>query len=410
MESPASRFSRFRGCVDSIGGGQVSGWAFDATSPNRALRVEILYQGQPVGSALADAFRADLLTAGLGDGRHGFTYTLPRKLSERLPPGAIEVVVEGTTEPLRVSSSARAAKAAPVPAPLIPLPGTPLVDSPFFEARLAAAQLPERVQAMARFYRENGYLVLDFEFPDFERVAARVIAQLTPHYDDVRVQDAWSFNADVRAVALHAPILELLRQLYGREPFAFQTLNFRVGSQQPLHSDAIHFNSMPERFMCGVWVAFEDVDDTNGPLVYVPGSHRLPIYKYDELGVVGSEAPKHYESAHFEQLWERLPEACGLERKTFRPRRGQALIWAANLLHGGAKQRDAKRTRHSQVTHYYFESCAYWTPLSSDPFLGRVAYRTPMNIATGRPMRNVYANRDIPAAVTDALHPQNGAS
>ena len=33
---------------------------------------------------------------------------------------------------------------------------------------------------------------------------------------------------------------------------------------------------MPEGFMCGVWVALEDMDMENGPLVYYPGSHKLP--------------------------------------------------------------------------------------------------------------------------------------
>ena len=46
-------------------------------------------------------------------------------------------------------------------------------------------------------------------------------------------------------------------------------------------------------------------------------------------------------------------------------KKGQALIWASNLLHGGSAHRDKGRTRHSQVTHYYFEGCQYYQPLSS---------------------------------------------
>ncbi len=42
-------------------------------------------------------------------------------------------------------------------------------------------------------------------------------------------------------------------------------------------------------------------------------------------------------------------------------KQGQALIWYANLLHGGAAQTDLSRSRHSQVTHYYFENCTYYT-------------------------------------------------
>ena len=47
-------------------------------------------------------------------------------------------------------------------------------------------------------------------------------------------------------------------------------------------------------------------------------------------------------------------------------RRGQTLLWASNLLHGGSPQRDKSRTRYSQVTHFFFEGCRYWTPLHSD--------------------------------------------
>jgi hypothetical protein len=39
------------------------------------------------------------------------------------------------------------------------------------------------------------------------------------------------------------------------------------------------------------------------------------------------------------------------------------VLWASNLLHGGSPQTDKKRTRHSQVTHYFFEGCRVFTPL-----------------------------------------------
>jgi ectoine hydroxylase-related dioxygenase (phytanoyl-CoA dioxygenase family) len=36
--------------------------------------------------------------------------------------------------------------------------------------------------------------------------------------------------------------------------------------------------------MCGVWVALEDIDMGNGPLIYYPGSHRVPEVTMKELG------------------------------------------------------------------------------------------------------------------------------
>ena len=54
-----------------------------------------------------------------------------------------------------------------------------------------------------------------------------------------------------------------------------------------------------------------------------------------------------------------LPIEYGLIKK------GQALIWSANLLHGGSPAKDPNRTRKSQVTHFFFEGTRYYTPLMS---------------------------------------------
>jgi ectoine hydroxylase-related dioxygenase (phytanoyl-CoA dioxygenase family) len=178
-----------------------------------------------------------------------------------------------------------------------------------------------------------------------------------------RIQDAWKVNNKVRAVALDATILGVLEGLYGRRPLPFQTLNFRVGSQQPAHSDAIHFNSQPPGFMCGVWVALEDIDMDNGPVVYYPGSQKRREITPAALGIDATfDQYRHY-TDHIAGLIEAgelgEPHYATLEK-------GQALIWASNILHGGSHQKDPNRTRHSQVTHYFFEGCRYYTPMMSD--------------------------------------------
>ena len=35
----------------------------------------------------------------------------------------------------------------------------------------------------------------------------------------------------------------------------------------------------------GVWVALENIDAENGPLVYYPGSHKLPYFSMQDLGL-----------------------------------------------------------------------------------------------------------------------------
>lgn len=405
--------ARFKGNHDAYDGICARGWAWDTKHPARRVAVVILRNGVPAAIAVADRLRPDLRDAGIGDGRYGYEIALAAEAGDVISASIVE---SEQALPGRRASAETVASAPELLATASrmqwaddPLPQVPLVESPFFEQRLAALGLPPAVREQARFYRENGYLVIDFEDAEFAARAARVVANLAERQgESVRLQDAWRFDADVRAIACNGPVMRLLGQLYGREPFPFQTLNFRAGSQQPLHSDSVHFNSMPEKYMCGVWLAFEDVDGDNGPLCYAPGSHRLPVFKYEDIGVVGSEQPRHYESTAFGRLWQELPEAHGLKRVTFHARKGQALIWAANLLHGGAPQNDPRRSRHSQVTHYYFEGCAYWTPLESDPFFGRIRYREPTDIRSGRKIANIYGGRQIPRSVLSAFDPGAG--
>jgi ectoine hydroxylase-related dioxygenase (phytanoyl-CoA dioxygenase family) len=182
-----------------------------------------------------------------------------------------------------------------------------------------------------------------------------------PYTDHIRIQDAWRRSSKVHSIARAPTILGVLRELYGREPLPFQTLNFRLGTQQAPHADAFHFNSDPPGFMCGVWVALEDIDETSGPLVYYPGSHRLPETRTSDVPM----APGEEEYAKYEQYVGEQIEREGLKPHIGTLEKGQALVWASNLLHGGSPRKDPERTRRSQVTHYFFEGCSYWTPMMS---------------------------------------------
>jgi ectoine hydroxylase-related dioxygenase (phytanoyl-CoA dioxygenase family) len=256
-----------------------------------------------------------------------------------------------------------------------------------------------RADARGAFERD-GYLVFDSGIPHevLDGVLADVGDQYEPAriengvvYTPGRIQDAWRVSRNVRAVALAPRVLSLLHELYDRVPLPFQTLNFAKGTEQAAHSDTLHFNAMPAGFMCGVWVALEDMDMDVGPLVYYAGSHRLPEVTFGRIGGLlpfllspsyerGVRLLRRFGLARSvvtprenltEALYVRYYEpyvAALIERHRLEPRyatirKGQALIWAANLLHGGSPQRDRARTRHSQVTHYFFEGCRYYRPI-----------------------------------------------
>jgi hypothetical protein len=218
-------------------------------------------------------------------------------------------------------------------------------------------------------FKRDGYLVVaDAGFPD--ALIDGIVADLDGLYQGEerieggvfyashRVGEAWKISDRVKSLALDPTVHALIEDLYGRRPMPFQTLNFRMGTEQAVHSDTIHFNSMPPGYMCGAWIALEDIDMDNGPVVYYPGSHKLPEITLKDVG------PGADEAAYTRYLAE-MVERLGLEPGYATIKKGEVLLWASNLLHGGSPQRDRSRTRHSQVTHFFFEGCKYWQPLLS---------------------------------------------
>lgn len=288
------------------------------------------------------------------------------------------------------------------------LPGVPLIESPFFTKLVTSLALDDETRRVAFDLFLQGYSVIDFPEPNFEQLTEQTKLALHDTFDwewwraeghakgiSMRAWDAWKQVQSVRDIAVNPAIIDLLSTVYGRKAWPFQTLNFPVGTQQHFHTDAVHFHSNPERFMCGVWVAMEDITLENGPLVYFPGSHKWPLFTNEHIGYCVSDHPEKPSQAIYEALWRELVEAYHARPQVFLCKKGQALIWAANLLHGGVIQQDKSRTRWSQVTHYFFEDCAYYTPMWSDPFDGLVYFRKPINIVTGQPVHSRYAGHEL---------------
>ena len=73
--------------------------------------------------------------------------------------------------------------------------------------------------------------------------------------------------------------------VYGRKPVPISTINFLKGTEQPLHSDYIHFGSTPELYLAGAWYALEDVDENNGPLTICPKSNKLSTIDFTDLNL-----------------------------------------------------------------------------------------------------------------------------
>jgi ectoine hydroxylase-related dioxygenase (phytanoyl-CoA dioxygenase family) len=145
----------------------------------------------------------------------------------------------------------------------------------------------------------------------------------------------------------------------------FQSINFLTGSEQAAHSDSIHMTTYPLGYLAAAWIALEEMTPANGPLIYFPGSHRLPYLlngTYDHGGnafVIGEEAYARYEKEVAQAI-----EQGHFERHEFIARPGDVLIWHANLLHGGKKMAVPNASRRSMAIHYFADDVVCYHELT----------------------------------------------
>lgn len=145
--------------------------------------------------------------------------------------------------------------------------------------------------------------------------------------------------------------------LFDAETCLYTSLFYERGSAQPLHRDTPYFCTRPEYRYFGMWVALEDVDEDNGPLMALEGGHLIGELDRAAIAreVLGPGVPVPTDS---QQLWDayqagvkRQGEALGLNVCTLPVKKGTTIIWHPQLPHGGAPIRDIKRTRFSFVMH-----------------------------------------------------------
>jgi len=275
----------------------------------------------------------------------------------------------------------------------------PWIESPFFEEILKTKKLSDEQLHYVRDYQKNGFVVISGILPDSlvdntredaDKKAFNPDFPIKTQRDDRRVQDFWKVSEASKELACHPKVLEMLRLFYDREPIPFQTLNFKFGSQQRAHSDTIHFSSLPARFMCGVWVALEDITEEKGPVFYFPGSHRLPEYDFSQIKT-DSRTSSYSDYIEYEDFIEKIVDANKFEKKKFLAKKGDVLIWSSNIIHGGSPVTKEGTTRWSQVTHYFFKDCYYYTPMLSNMVTRELYLRNNLeNMLTGEKVVQTY--------------------
>ncbi len=258
----------------------------------------------------------------------------------------------------------------------------PWLDQPGALATLEAhpqfLALDPVLQEKIRGFVQNGFLILEGFFPETETDAlnAEVDALLSKgrvgyNYTGRKIFNLFENSALARDRFFRNPeLLEMLSFLLGRQVMPFQSLNFTRGSEQRAHSDSIHMTTEPPGYLIATWIALEDIHAGSGELLYYPGSHRLPYVMtpdYDSGNTryaIGAESNRRYEDRI-----EQLVAQHGLKPAAFLPRRGDVLIWHANLLHGGSPIARPDATRRSMVCHYFAEGALCYHEMSQRPAL-----------------------------------------
>lgn len=172
----------------------------------------------------------------------------------------------------------------------------------------------------------------------------------------------------LKKIGMDSKLMALVSSLMNGSAKLFQSINFINGSEQKTHSDSFHMTTFPSGGLVGVWIALEDIDIENGPLHYYKGSHKLPYYLNSDYSNAGNRffiGKKGY--GEYENFIEKKIEEEKLSKELFLTKKGDAIIWHANLFHGAEPHIDKSKTRKSMVFHYFNENAICYHEITQRP-------------------------------------------
>lgn len=141
---------------------------------------------------------------------------------------------------------------------------------------------------------------------------------------------------------LHPQIARCLRELLGAEPYAVQSMLYfkPPGARgQALHQDNFYLRAQPGTCIAA-WMALDPVDEDNGCLRVVPGSHRWPVLCTTRADTTAS----------FTDVTVPVPADAPVHPVIMAP--GDVLFFNGSLVHGSAPNTTSDRFRRSLIGHY----------------------------------------------------------
>ncbi|MFD0958408.1 phytanoyl-CoA dioxygenase family protein [Paenibacillus chungangensis] len=251
-----------------------------------------------------------------------------------------------------------------------------------------------------RHYRREGYLIVRGLLQQPE------VAELFQLAEEVRIQ---SLNPDKKGAAdstdplrdefaaatrlhmlsrihpaaergmLHSRILDVTEALIGPDVYALQSMMFLNPpgkGGQGWHQDSYYIKTHPDTLI-GAWIALEEVDEENGCLWVVPGSHHEPVYPpessvggnvhavdaFSDLHAVRNVSHIDDEVNTLSTVVSHYPSPIPVQLSA-----GDVLFFDSHLFHRSYPNRTTNRYRRSYVCHYC--NARSWVPWDHDGYEG----------------------------------------
>ncbi len=227
------------------------------------------------------------------------------------------------------------------------------------------AILTPLTQEQVEFYHENGFVTISKGCSEdlidaFNshihtiRSGAQIPDWALPQRKDVVLTDQNRFSLRLfnphkhDGFALQMMKLPIMRgalaQLMGDEACGVQSMYFykEPGSKgQAAHQDYYYINNEPRSMIAG-YIAHDRIDEENGCLWVIPGSHKL--------GLLPHGAVRNHEE---HEEWTDETEGAELEKEIpVIMEKGDILLFHELLIHSSTKNRSLNRWRRSYVCHY----------------------------------------------------------
>ncbi len=172
---------------------------------------------------------------------------------------------------------------------------------------------------------------------------------------------------EFRQFVLDERLIGILRAVLGKEPLLLEDQILmkppEFGSAKPYHQDNAYFLCQPADDVLTAWIALDDVDEDNGCLRYIDGSHRQGILPHQPL------ADEPYNKSPASEL-------IDLNRESVAPvKKGGVVLHHCQTLHTSHRNH-SNRWRRGYATHWGTADVSSESSFLDNPVFQAVLART----------------------------------